>query len=365
MVSKKSNSPKVSVVSVSYNQEEYIRQTLEGFLDQQTDFDFEVVIADDASTDRTPEIIQEYADKYPRVIKPILRKKNIGVLQNFVDTLRAAKGKYIALCEGDDYWTDPEKLQRQFDFMESHPDYAVCFHPVRVVFENNEEKESIIPAIKGKFRPTREDLLKRNFIQTNSVMYRRQPYENMPQEDILPVDWFLHLYHAQFGKIGFINRAMSVYRRHPGGIWWDSYANMEGIWRKHGLRWLGLYVEILKMYRTKPAYRKIAEGSVINMFATLQKIAEKYGEDQFQKALARFPQEAGLYIDDLHNQIFDLQKHSREQAKIIKHYVDLSKQLEGEKSGLEDENRRLKGHLLVKLGKVVKNRLTRKQDQRG
>lgn len=252
----KTYTPKVSIISISYNQEKYIGEAIEGFLMQKTDFEFEVIIADDCSTDKTPQIIKEYAHKYPDIIKPIFRKKNLGAWQNFTDALKKTKGKYIALCEGDDFWTDPNKLQLQVDFLEKHPDYALCFHPVKVFFQNGEEAESIFPTIVDKAKFTLGELLKNNFIQTNSVMYRRQSYKSIPN-NILPGDWYLHLYHAQFGKIGFINKVMSAYRRHSGGIWWGFQDNPKSFWGKNGLQHLLFYKKILNMFSKNKCYRGI------------------------------------------------------------------------------------------------------------
>jgi len=119
----------VSIRCIVYNQAPYLRQCLDGFVMQKTDFRFEAIVHDDASTDDSASIIEEYAEKYPEIIKPILETENQyskhdGSLRRIVDS--ACKGKYIALCEGDDYWTDPLKLQKQIDFMESHPEYGMC-----------------------------------------------------------------------------------------------------------------------------------------------------------------------------------------------------------------------------------------------
>ncbi len=238
---------KVSIVCISYNQEKYITQALDGFVSQKTNFDFEAIVADDCSSDSTPKIINEYAKKYPNIIKPVLRKKNIGVQANLIDALNRATGDYIALCEGDDFWTDPKKLQLQVDFLEKYPDYSLCFHQVKVFFQNGEEIESIFPTIVDKEKFTIEELLKDNFIQTNSVMYRKQTYESIPN-NILPVDWYLHLYHAQFGKIGFIDKVMSAYRRHSDSIWWGTRAPDLSFWKKYAQSRINFYDEVNKLF---------------------------------------------------------------------------------------------------------------------
>ncbi len=254
--------PKVSILCITYNHAGFIRQTLDSFLMQKTNFSFEVLINDDASTDGTTEILREYQEKYPDIIHPIFHEENLysqgvrGMYTRFL--LPKAKGEYIALCDGDDFWTDQSKLQRQVDFLEAHEDYALCFHPVRVYFENGEQADSIYPAEKNPKSFTTERLLQSNFIQTNSVMYRKQVYKNLAT-DVMPGDWYMHLYHAQFGKIGFINRVMSVYRRHPGGVWWNEYKDIDKLWNEHGKPHLQLYKVILKMY---PSYGQYVIGNI-------------------------------------------------------------------------------------------------------
>ncbi|MBP5322509.1 MAG: glycosyltransferase [Bacteroidaceae bacterium] len=121
-------SPLVSVVTITYNHAPYIAKCIEGVVMQQVDFPMEFIIAEDCSTDGTRAICEEYAAKYPDLIRLITSERNVGYNPNELRAMRAARGKYIAYCEGDDYWTEPQKLQRQVDFLESHPDYSVCFH---------------------------------------------------------------------------------------------------------------------------------------------------------------------------------------------------------------------------------------------
>ena len=120
--------PLVSIVCITYNHEPYLRQTLDSFLMQKTSFAYEIVLAEDCSTDGTRKICKEYAAKYPEKIHYIYRDHNVGYNENEYEAMCAAKGKYIAYCEGDDYWTIPDKLQKQVDFLETHPDYSVCWH---------------------------------------------------------------------------------------------------------------------------------------------------------------------------------------------------------------------------------------------
>lgn len=134
-------SVKVSICCAAYNQENYIRQTLDGFLMQKTDFPFEIIVHDDASTDSTPDIIREYAQKHPNIIKPILQTENqfskqVQLTRKFL--YANATGEYIAMCEGDDFWTDPNKLQKQVDFLDANPEYIACVHKYITVGENGE-----------------------------------------------------------------------------------------------------------------------------------------------------------------------------------------------------------------------------------
>ncbi len=269
------NKPKVSIVSISYNQEKYIREALEGFVNQKTDFDYEIIIADDCSQDGTQKIIKEYAGKNKK-IKAVLRKKNIGPERNFIDVFQRACGDYIAVGEGDDFWIDLKKIQRQASFLDSHKDHTIVFGPTKVVFENKEEEDSLYPNTSESPKFSFEKLLKQNFMQTSSVMYRRQnDYSGIPNY-VSPIDWYFHLYHAQFGKIGFINRVMSVYRRHPGGMWWNSYEDIDKIWEKYGQQHLLLYAEFLKLYGKNPKYQKIIYEHIYDMFNALIEVEKRF-----------------------------------------------------------------------------------------
>lgn len=238
--------PKVSIVCISYNQEKYIEQTIEGFLAQKTNFDIEIIISDDASTDSTATIIDRYYRQNPEIIKVNLRAKNVGVHRNLYEAIRMAKGKYIALCEGDDFWTDSNKLQHQADYMDGNPDVALCFHRANVFYEDKSRETEVFPDIDTEISV--EHLIVTNFIQTNTVMYRATQYDNLPM-GILPIDHYLHLYHAKLGKIGFLPQIMSSYRRHEGGIWWSSSSDDKSkFWIKHGVSHIELYNEILKLF---------------------------------------------------------------------------------------------------------------------
>lgn len=280
--------PKVSVITITYNHEKFIERTLDSILQQKVKFDFEVIVADDCSTDKTATIIREYAKKYPKVIRPILRKKNVGAQHNFKDAILNSTGEYVALCEGDDYWTDSKKLQKQADFLNNKTDYSICFHPVQVIFENKEEPDSIFPDLEVGRDFTLKRLIGQNFIQTNSVMFRSQNYENLPTH-ILPLDWYLHLYHAQFGKIGFINEVMAVYRRHAGGIWWDTYKDFDMMWKKYGVQHLAMYYEILQLYGKVNEYKKLININIYQLLSSFIRVDKNLNQNLLAVAIEKFP----------------------------------------------------------------------------
>lgn len=301
--------PKVSIVTISYNQEKYIQEALESFVTQETDFAFEVIVADDGSTDKTQEIITSYAARYPDIFRPILRDKNIGIHKNISDALSRARGEYIALCEGDDYWTDTTKLQRQADFLDKHPSYSLCFHPVRVFFQNKEEEDSIYPEQGHGYRFTIEELLRWNFIQTNSVMYRKRDYKNLPQ-DVLPLDWYLHLYHAQYGKIGYIDRVMGAYRRHASGIWWASHSNADELWRKHAMQYLSTYQAISSMYGKNEKYRTIISNGAADILRNTVDVESRYHDGLLLKIVSTFPDEIVAFILSQQKKIKDTEEYA-------------------------------------------------------
>lgn len=245
---------KLSICCITYNHEKFIRQALDGFIMQKTNFKYEVLIHDDASTDGTRKIIEEYASKYPEIIKPIYQTENKfskGIYVDQVYNWPRIQGEYVALCEGDDYWTDMYKLQKQVDFLDNHPDFTVCFHPVVVYWKDNFNDSTVFPSTELRFHKTElsfEELLKHNFIQTNSVVYRWQlkGKENKFPKDILPCDYFVHLLNAQNGKIGFLPEVMAVYRKHSAGIWAGCIVTDEWF-KKCGIKHIRFY-KIMEEY---------------------------------------------------------------------------------------------------------------------
>lgn len=220
----------VSICCITYNQAPYIRQCMDGFIMQKTNFKFEIIVHDDCSTDGTTDIVKEYADKYPDLIVPIFQEinqyqnGNKSILATFV--YPKATGKYIALCEGDDYWIDPLKLQKQVDFLESHPDYSMVH--TRFYYCKMDHKElvedtandAIIKKIINNSENLAYYILKNNSyrIQTVTVVYRKECYnrivDNLENEKglFLMGDTQLWLNLMQQGKIKYLDEITSVYR---------------------------------------------------------------------------------------------------------------------------------------------------------
>jgi glycosyltransferase involved in cell wall biosynthesis len=237
----------VSVVCITYNHEKYIEETLQGFCRQNTDFEVEFIVADDCSTDRTADIVRRYAAKDSRIV-PILHKKNLGVAGNFESAAARARGDYVALCEGDDYWIDPTKLQRQADQLDQDRDLSIVFHPVEVFNDADGKFEYLYPATTPDL--TIWELVFQNYIQTNSVMYRWRFRGGLPDwfdSSILPLDWYLHLCHAEVGKIGYLARVMAKYRKHEGGIWSSAASEPLKLWRRYGLQQLRLFKAVSRV----------------------------------------------------------------------------------------------------------------------
>lgn len=265
---------KLSVCVVAYNQKKYIKKTLDSLLMQKTNFFYQILISDDASTDGTADIIYDYSIRFPSIIKPVFNKINIGPFLNSINTYKRADTEYVAICDGDDYFTDPLKLQKQVDFLDKNLNCSICFHPVLVKWEDNSKKDSFYPSEKiWKSRRfyTIEDLLNYNFIQTNSVMYRwlfnKKNFLKFYKQELAPGDYFLHLLHAKFGDIGFIEEVMAVYRRNPGGIWINAELSLEWYFRC-GIPSIRFLLEVHRLF-FKDCSKKI------NELATLTEISMK------------------------------------------------------------------------------------------
>jgi glycosyltransferase involved in cell wall biosynthesis len=214
--------PRVSVCMISYNHEAFIRQSIESILAQDTDFDFELVIGDDCSVDRTAAICEEFASRDPRV-RLLPQEANLGVMPNFTRTLRACKGEYIAICEGDDYWTDPQKLRKQVQFLDAHADYAGSAHQAMVVVGNTlvrHFKENVPVDL------STIDLIGGRQFHTASVVFRRSALDIFCSSPlVLSCDRLLNFCISFVGGIRYSEDCMCAYRLHGAGM--SSNATVE------------------------------------------------------------------------------------------------------------------------------------------
>lgn len=216
-VIKNMNNILVSIACITYNHEKYISDAIEGFLMQKTNFNFEILINDDASIDKTAEIIRKYEKQYPDIIKPIYQSENQfskGVNIDYEFIQKRAKGKYIAECEGDDYWTDPYKLQKQVDYMESHSNCSICFHTAKSVTPNKKPTGDFLGPYGNKNRIYTISDIGGTFIATASRMYIKSLMDNPPDFYFIgeATDFPSQLILLDKGYAFYINEVMSDYR---------------------------------------------------------------------------------------------------------------------------------------------------------
>ena len=247
------NQIEVTVICIAYNHEKYIRNALDGFVNQKTNFQYEVLIHDDASTDNTAKIIREFEEKYPDKIIPIYQtenqySKNVGIIQSIL--LPLAKGKYIALCEGDDYWTDSQKLQKQFDFMESHDDASACFHN-GLVINVKSEKKTVVPNVQQMAKYSFDDIVMgRDGLFVTSSTFCRKEYYKIPDEFRLKGvgDFQLFVSLASNGTVYCLDDVMSTYVNGREGSWTEKVLSDEKLAANHRLVMVDLLCIMDKYY---------------------------------------------------------------------------------------------------------------------
>lgn len=214
--------PKVSVCMIAYKHEAYIRQAIESILAQDVDFPLELVIGDDCSPDGTAAICEEFASRDTRV-RLLSRDRNLGVMPNFTRTLLASTGEYIAVCEGDDYWTDPQKLRKQVKFLDAHPDHSGTTHQSMVITDNvavRTFKKNVPHTL------TTIELIGGRLFHTASVMFRRPALDLFSKSPlVLSCDRLLNFCISFTGKIHYSDECMCAYRLHGGGM--SSNASVE------------------------------------------------------------------------------------------------------------------------------------------
>jgi glycosyltransferase involved in cell wall biosynthesis len=261
----------VSICMITYNQEKYISHAIEGVISQSVNFEMELIIGEDCSTDSTRAICLKYQNKYPSLITLLPSSKNVGMNQNFIRTLHACKGEYIAICEGDDYWTNSSKLKKQIEFLDKQVNFSLCFHRANKIklgekiassFENIESREYV-----------GEELLTTVFIPTASVVFRNyhnEDYSFMINKNIIYPDIFLWLRLVSRGKIFCLSENMSVYR-----IQENSVTNV--VYSKENIEKIINNFKILN-FTFNFKYDKIVNSIVSKNYIKISKIGLKKGK---------------------------------------------------------------------------------------
>jgi len=220
-----SEKPLVSICCITYNQESYIEDALEGFLMQETDFPFEILVNDDKSTDKTSKIICDYTDQYPRIVKPIYQQANQfskGVRVNPVFNFSRALGDYIAICEGDDYWISSRKLKLQVDELRKHPDINMVFHPAKQSFAEKVGRETCNYGNKKKIFSLSQVIRgDGGFSPSCSLMFRTKAVTDLPKWFYeAPIgDLYLQIFGSVRGGALYLPQTMSIYRVNSIGSW--------------------------------------------------------------------------------------------------------------------------------------------------
>lgn len=260
--------PLVSIRTSAYNHGPYIKQCIEGVLMQRTNFPFEYIIGEDFSNDETREIVFEYAKKYPNIIRVITADYNVGSRANGRRCIQACRGKYMAICEGDDYWIDSLKLQKQVDFMESHPEYSLCFHATNCIYGQDENPCYTICYDKSEFNMDDLILGGGGMMATNSMLYKSDFVRNVPLwVQKAPVgDLPLMLLLGAYGKVHYIDEIMSVYRLGVG-VWSSGVERDKSKLKRH-------YEALYKMFYAFDKWSNYSHSYIVKM--ELNKLKQQY-----------------------------------------------------------------------------------------
>ncbi len=291
-----SNTIMVSVLCATYNQKEYICQCLDSVLEQKTDFGFEVIVRDDCSADGTKDIVLKYAEQYPdKVIPLILEENHYSHGKNdiaFIRLFNLIRGKYFAVCEGDDFWTDPEKLQTQVNFMETHPEYSMCFHSSYLTDEKGKiRNDRVFRCQKESGEISTERIISGWTMATNSILVRKSSWEDcvVPfQGKCLNEDYGLEVYTALKGKVYYYDKVMSAYRMNSSGSMTTYYKAHPEILKERVLEF-GRMMDRLNEYtdhKYEDSVRKYRDKQLFDMYAVLN---DKANMKKYKAAYADAP----------------------------------------------------------------------------
>lgn len=272
----------LTVCLITYNHAIYIDKALQSILQQETNFYFNIVIADDCSADGTTDIIRKYVAKYPEKITAILQKPNVGAGKNYDQLLTAANGQYIAYLEADDYWTDNTKLQQQIDILQANPSYVSCFTNVKEIFseDENDNRNFLHNGCFPKTVIGFDELIYKNYIQTCSIVFKNGLATPLPDWLIkLKLgDWPLHILLSTFGQTAYIHKVMAVHRNHSSGLWSNKtkLARVEALIEAYDV------MEIHTDIKHSKHYKKAKSNTILS--------AVKYciSEKAFSKAIKNF-----------------------------------------------------------------------------
>ena len=271
------NNNLVTIASTTYNMEAFIGEALDSWLTQKASFQYDILISDDGSTDGTCDVVRRYMEKYPNI--RLISSGHIGKMPNFIRSLKESKGKYVALCDGDDYWIDPFKLQKQFDFMESHPEFSACFTNSYVLDTVTGEKKIAKTQLwdeattEGLLKHRDNDNVQMSPGHTSTYFYRNQFLRDYPEwmyGDVM-TDFPLYMLISRYGKAKFINDVTSVYRHRPEGISSKNFSFEKGIRRR-----IFVYKNVNRDFHYK--FRKIINPIIADYFFSLGKRLYKTGE---------------------------------------------------------------------------------------
>lgn len=253
--------PLVSVNVATYNHEHLIEECLDSILAQKTDFTYEILVGEDESQDNTREIVKKYAEKHPDKIRLFLRDAKISHIHdengknvfnfNHKWLRKSARGEFIALCDGDDFWIDDRKLQKQVNFLQSHPDFSLCFHNSKVIYSKNDSEESFSNLEEGEY--TGKDIYNNWIVPTSSAVFRTEcvrEFRHGLNKKFMFGDLIIFLTLAERGRVWYMDEMMSVYRKHEGGILHNLFNDPNNI-----RRFIGHQQEIINTFSGK--YKKI------------------------------------------------------------------------------------------------------------
>ncbi|HEY0972515.1 MAG TPA: glycosyltransferase [Gemmatimonadales bacterium] len=226
----------VSVALITYNHERFVAQAIDSVLEQRG-VRLELLIAEDRSTDATRRIVEDYARRHPGLIRLFLSPRNLNTNEVLSRPIEAARGRYVALLDGDDYWTSPHKLRTQVEALDAHPGWAICFHNATVVHDDGTPPHPfhLSRPVHRVSRPlpapltTLADIAPGNYMQTCTVMFRRGLFGAFPPwyAGFVVGDWPLHVLNAQHGSIGYLDETLAAYRVHAGGLWSNGMSRYE------------------------------------------------------------------------------------------------------------------------------------------